>query len=371
MRVLIAAGGTGGHIYPGIAIAKKIQKEHPEVQITFVGTHKGLEKDLIPKEGFPLKIIRVKGFKRKLSLDTFQSIKTLFLGLNDAKQVIKKMKPDIVIGTGGYVCGPILFMARIQRVPTLIHEQNAFPGVTNKILSRFVDKIAISFSESEKYFKVPDKLVLAGNPIREEFKYNGKELARKKLNIPGDYWVIAVSGGSQGALSINKSMIHVIKALKERDNVMVIHITGRNQHQEVLHLLKDEDVQLEQYPNIQVLPYSYDVADIYQAADIIVSRSGAMTISEITAVGRPSILIPFPYATDNHQEFNAKVITDKHGGIMIKDCNLNGQLLLTTIEDMLSDPVKMKKMEEATSNLGILNADDILYNEIINLMNVN
>lgn len=371
MKVLIAAGGTGGHIYPGISIATKIKKEHPEAIITFVGTDKGLEKDLIPKEGFPIEIIRVKGFRRKISFDTFKSIGKLFSGLFDAIHVIKKTNPDIVIGTGGYVCGPILFIASMYKIPTLIHEQNAFPGITNKILSRFVDCVAISFTESKSFFKNNKNIVLSGNPIREEFKDSNRMIARAKMNIPKEDFVISVSGGSQGALSINNSMVKVIDELKKYKDIRIIHITGKGQYENILRMLKEKNITINRYPKIQILPYSFEVANIYKASDLIISRAGAMTISEITAVGRPAILIPFPYATDNHQEFNARVISDMDGGILIKDKELNGDVLLETIKKLRNNKDRLNKMEESTRKLGILNGDDILYNEIINLLKSN
>lgn len=371
MKVVIAAGGTGGHIYPGIAIANKIRKENPNVQITFVGTQKGLEKDLVPGEGYSLEFIRVKGFRRKLSIDTLKSIGGIFSGLKDAHDIIKKIRPDIVIGTGGYVCGPMLLSAKIHKIPTLIHEQNAFPGITNKLLSRVVDRVAISFRESEKYFKNTEKTILSGNPIRQEFKKSDKMDARSYLGLPTDNQIIVALGGSQGAWSINQSMVTVIKALKDKKNINIIHITGKNQYDKVLDMFKTDGIDIHKYSNIQILPYSQDVAKLYSACDLIISRSGAMTVSEITAVGRPGIFIPFPYATDNHQEFNAKVVADRGGGILILDKDLNGKILLNNIESLLTNKNKLIKMENITKKLGILNGDEIIYNEIMKLIKMN
>ncbi len=364
MKVVIAAGGTGGHIYPGISIANYIRSKEPGSQILFVGTNKGFEKKLVPKEGYDLQIIRVKGFERKFSLDTLKTVRELFLGVGDAKKIIKDFKPDVVVGTGGYVCGPVLFSAWVCKVPTLIHEQNAFPGVTNRILSRLVDKVASSFPEATKYFKHKDRVVISGNPIRSEFKERSRESARKKLSIPMNKKLIVVTGGSQGAQSINKSMVHVIKELKDRPDVHIVHVTGEKQHERVLEALKEQNVDSSTLKNVEIVPYSFDMATLYKASDLIIARAGAMTVSEITAVGRSSILIPYPYATDNHQEFNAKVITDKKGGVLILDQDLSGQLLIDTIKELVGDTKKLRAMEEITFKLGILNGDDIIYNEI-------
>lgn len=368
MKVLIAAGGTGGHIYPGIAIAKYIISKQPEAEIVFVGTNKGLEKDLVPKDGFEIKLIRVKGFQRKLSIDTLKTIQELFLGLNDAKNIVKKHKPDIVIGTGGYVCGPVLFAAWLHKVPTLIHEQNAFPGVTNRILSHFVNKVALSFPEAANYFKNKEKVITSGNPIRSEFKENKRKTAREKLNIPLDATVIIATGGSQGAQSINNSMVEVIKRMKEMKHVTIIHITGKNQYENVMTMFQEQEVYLKGYQNISILPYSYDMPNLFKACDIIVARAGAMTVSEICAVGRGSILIPYPYATDNHQEYNARVITDKKGGILILDKDLTGAILYEELSGLIANTAKLREMEKTTYKLGILNADEIIYNEIMTLI---
>ncbi len=364
MKVLIAAGGTGGHIYPGIAIAKYIMSKQPEAQIVFVGTDRGLEKDLVPKEGFEIKLIRVKGFKRKLSIDTLKTVKEMFLGLNDAKNIVKKFKPDIVVGTGGYVCGPVLFAAWQHKVPTLIHEQNAFPGVTNRILSKFVNKVAVSFPEASHYFKNKKKIVTSGNPIRSEFKDNDRKVARENLNIPLDATLIVTTGGSQGAQSINKSMLEVIKQYKDEKHVHIIHITGKNQYENVMSLLEEQHIAIANHKNIQVLPYTYDMPNLLKSCNLVIARAGAVTVSEICAVGRGSILIPYPYATDNHQEFNARVITEKNGGILILDKDLNGKLLCDEISKLIFNKEKMQKMEKVSYELGILNADDIIYNEI-------
>lgn len=364
MKVIIAAGGTGGHIYPGIAIANYIKHKEPDSQILFVGTSKGLETELVPKEGYPIQIIRVKGFKRKLSLDTLKTVKELFLGLGDAKKIIKDFKPDIVVGTGGYVCGPVLFSAWTSKVPTLIHEQNAFAGVTNRILSRLVDRVASSFPEAIKYFKHKDRVVVSGNPIRSEFKERDRESARKKLSISMDKKLIVVTGGSQGAQSINTSMVHVMKELKDRPDVHIVHVTGKKQYEKVLEDLEKENINPSTFKNLEVVPYTYDMATLYKASDLIIARAGAMTVSEIAAVGRSSILIPYPHATDNHQEFNARVIADKKGGILILDKDLNGQILIDTIKELIKDTKKLRQMEKITSELAVLNGDEIIYNEI-------
>ncbi|NTW72185.1 MAG: undecaprenyldiphospho-muramoylpentapeptide beta-N-acetylglucosaminyltransferase [Eubacteriaceae bacterium] len=369
MKVLIAAGGTGGHIYPGIAIANIIKKNHPDAEIRFVGTSKGMEKDIVPAAGYPISMIRVKGFERKLSMDTLKSVGELFKGLADARKLVKDFKPDITIGTGGYVCGPILFIAARMGIPTLIHEQNAFPGATNKLLARFVDRVAISFEESIKYFHHAEKLFLSGNPIRQDFFAVDKMKARKKLEIPQDSRLIVSVGGSQGALTINTAMMEVIKEYKDNKNVYVVHVTGKKQYAAFTLKMK-EIADIEGSENIRILAYSNDMPDLLNGADLVVSRAGAMSVAEIAAASAASILVPFPFATDNHQEYNARTITENGGGMLILDKALKDdpKLLTRTVDMLISSPDRLAEMSTKAKETAVLNSDVIIYEKIKELL---
>lgn len=266
MKYLFAGGGTGGHIYPAIAIAKEILKNEKNAQILFVGTKKGLENELVPREGFELKTITVQGFKRKLSLDTLKTIYKAMVGLKEANNILNEFKPDVVIGTGGYVCGPVLMMAALKGIPTLIHEQNAFPGLTNKVLSRFVKVVAVSFEESVKYFKNKEKVVVTGNPIRRELLKVTKEEGLKNLGFYSDKPLIVSVGGSRGAEKINFTMVEF---LKQKDkNLQVLIITGANQYEKVLEKVKTETIDIDE--TVKIIPYCHNMQDVYAAADIII-----------------------------------------------------------------------------------------------------
>lgn len=365
MKVLIAAGGTGGHIYPGLAIAEKIKEKNPDVEIVFIGSKVGMEKNIIPQSGYPIEYIRVRGFERKASLETLAAIKGIFDGLNDAKKIIRNHQPDLVIGTGGFTAGPLLLIASRRKIKTLIHEQNAYPGKTNLMLGKRVDRIAISFKEAEKYFP-KEKTFLAGNPVRSEYHQIDKNKFRENLNLSSTQKMILIMGGSQGAGSINRSALSLIEFYKDRKDRVVYHLTGKDQFDAIKKEV--ENMGLTTSGHVFVNAYSNEVQRLLGAADLVVSRSGAMSVAEIQAVGIPSILVPYPMAAGNHQEFNARVITDAGGGILIKDRDLNGNLLIQTVEALLRDESKLQEMSQIAKKLSIINAGDRIYDEINKLM---
>lgn len=367
MRVLITGGGTGGHIYPAIAIANKIQDSIKNAQILFVGTEKGLERELVPKAGYRLETITISGFKRKLSMDTLKSVRDLFWGIKDAVSVIKKFKPDIVIGTGGYVCGPVVFVASLMNIKTLIHEQNVIPGVTNKILSRFANKILVSFDDSKKYFHNSSKIVVTGNPVRNDFIHFDKVQLRKELNIHDDRLVVTSFGGSRGAEKINDVMMEVIKRLNDRKDIHIFHITGEIHYHGVMEKLEKSEFVFGS--NISVQPYAHDMPKLMGASDLIISRAGAITLAEITAMGLPSILIPSPYVTNNHQEYNARVLEKNGAAVVLLEKDLNDKNIVDLLQLFLKDRQRLEDMAFKSKALGKTNAADVIYTNILNLTN--
>jgi UDP-N-acetylglucosamine--N-acetylmuramyl-(pentapeptide) pyrophosphoryl-undecaprenol N-acetylglucosamine transferase len=365
VKILIAAGGTGGHIYPGLAIAEKIKKENPQAEIIFVGSKVGMEKNIIPQYGYPIEDIRVRGFERKLSLETLAAVKGIFDGLNDSKKMIQKHKPDLVIGTGGFTAGPLLLIANRKKIKTLIHEQNAYPGKTNLMLGKRVDRIAISFNEAKQYFP-EEKVFLAGNPVRLDYQKADRKEARNSLSLSDNQKLILIMGGSQGAGSINRSALELMKFYRFREDRVIYHLTGKDQYDMIKGEVKN--LGLSSSGRMFVEAFSSEVHRLLTAADLVVSRSGAMSVAEIQTVGIPSILVPYPLAAGNHQEFNARVITDPGGGILIKDVDLTGDSLIQAVEAMLSDEKKLRSMSEITKGLSILDAGDRIYNEIEKLM---
>ncbi|NLL05014.1 MAG: undecaprenyldiphospho-muramoylpentapeptide beta-N-acetylglucosaminyltransferase [Clostridiaceae bacterium] len=366
MKVLISGGGTAGHINPGIAIAKYIKSKNPDCEILFVGTKRGLETTLVPRENFELKTIKVKGFKRKLSKDTLVSVKELFQGIHEARVIIKEFKPNLVIGTGGYVCGPVVFNAARMKIPTLIHEQNAFPGVTNKLLSRFVDKVAISFKESEKFFKDKKKIVFTGNPIRGEMLNIDRKAAKEKLGIEKDKSLVVIFGGSRGAETINNTVSELISQHRDEDKFHLLFATGEAQYDNIKSKLGSINSKY-----IKVVPYIYNMGDVMAAADLVVGRAGAITLSELTALGVPSILIPSPYVTANHQEYNARALETQEAAIVILEKNLNHKILYDRINTLLKDANTLEKMAQNSKNMGITNASEKIYDIIDELIKTN
>ena len=363
MKILISGGGTAGHINPGIAIAKYIVQKNPTAEILFVGTQKGLETKLVPREGFTLATIKVRGFKRKLSLDTIVAVKELFQGIIEARRIIKKFKPDMVIGTGGYVCGPVVFNASRMKIPTLIHEQNAFPGVTNRILSRFTDAVAISFKESKEYFKSSKKLVLTGNPVRLEMLTVDRGLARKNMGLAQDKPTVVVVGGSRGAGKINETVAEMILQYYKSEDCNIIFSTGDLQYDSINKKLTDVIDS-----SVQIKPYIFEAANTYAAADLVICRAGAITVSELEVLGVPSIMIPSPNVTANHQEYNARALEKEGGAVVILEKDLTAELLYQQMTNLLRDKDQLGKMSRNAKKVGITNASEKIYAIIQEIM---
>ncbi|OCL28122.1 undecaprenyldiphospho-muramoylpentapeptide beta-N-acetylglucosaminyltransferase [Orenia metallireducens] len=369
MKVLISGGGTGGHIYPGLAIARGLEEEFDDLEIIFVGTERGLEADIIPKAGYDLKTISVQGLPRKLSLKLFKSILKTGVGLIEARKIVKEFKPDIVIGTGGYVCGPIVLAAALSKVPTLIHEQNAYPGITNKLLSRFVDKIALSNIDAQKYFKSKEKTILTGNPIRPEILKKDRNEALAELGIAEGKKIILVFGGSRGARSINQAVIGLYPKIK-RSNLQLLHITGKQDFDFVIEKAKEMGINDVERGNIMVKPYLYNMAAALAVANLVISRAGATGLAEITACGIPAILIPYPYASENHQLHNAQSLEKKGAAKVILDDKLTTEILNELISDLFTHEEKLIKMAKASGELGQPQAIEKLINLIKDLIRV-
>ncbi|NLN14857.1 MAG: undecaprenyldiphospho-muramoylpentapeptide beta-N-acetylglucosaminyltransferase [Tissierellia bacterium] len=366
MRYIISGGGTGGHIYPALAIAKEIKNYDQDAEILYIGTKDSLEAELVPKEGIPFKAIRVKGLPRRINKNFFISLKELFIGLRQSQAIIDDFKPDMVIGTGGYVCGPIVYKAAKNNIPTLIHEQNAFPGITNKILSRYVDRVATTFEESAKYFKYPDRVVNTGNPIRGEILNRDKKASYKKLDIDPNKPLVLSFGGSGGQKSLNDAIIDILLNDSWSDDFQLIHVTGKRLYEGFMKSLEEKNITLK--GNIRILPYLYDMPDALNIADLLISSSGAITLAEASAIGLPSILIPKSYTAENHQEYNARAFEKAGASVVILEKDLSGQLLMETIEDLLRDRGKLRRMSINSKKLGNINATKEILKLVRELM---
>jgi UDP-N-acetylglucosamine--N-acetylmuramyl-(pentapeptide) pyrophosphoryl-undecaprenol N-acetylglucosamine transferase len=340
-KLMIAGGGTGGHIYPAIAIAREYLGRNQSRRVVFVGTERGLERTIVPKAGFPLEFISVGGLKGKGGLDLLSSIARLPLGFIQAFRLVGKHRPNVVLGVGGYSSGPVLLAAVLRRVPTIVHEQNAFPGLTNRLLSRFVKKVAVAFAEALPRMNRPDGVV-TGNPVRTEF------FAARRQPAAGNRQRLLIFGGSQGSRVLNDSMTGALLFLSRlKDRLDIVHQTGPNELQKVQQAYKTSGA----FPNARVVAYLDPIVDEIAAADLVVSRAGAMTIGELSAIGRPAIFVPFAAATNNHQELNARVVEKAGGGIVITENELTPERLGHAIEQIINDPERTRRMGEAARKL--------------------
>jgi UDP-N-acetylglucosamine--N-acetylmuramyl-(pentapeptide) pyrophosphoryl-undecaprenol N-acetylglucosamine transferase len=345
MRVLIAAGGTGGHIYPGIAVAKEIMRRLPSSTVRFVGTARGLETRLVPKSGFELSLIESTGLKNVSLVAILRGLLLLPKGFFAARRVIREFGPDIVVGAGGYVSGPVLLAAALMRRPTLVMDSNALPGWTNRVLARFVDKAAVSFDEALPYFR--GKGVLTGNPVRSEFF----EIPAKQRDP--ERVALLLFGGSQGARAINDAMIAALPYLSSRKEVLwVTHQTGAAEFEKVRHGYE----QAGWSDKVEVKPYIDDMMSEFSKADLIVSRAGATTSAELVAAGKAAIMVPFPLAADDHQRKNAEALQAAGAARMILQSELTGERLAGEIDSLLAAPEQINQMQTASRKLARIDA---------------
>ena len=368
MKVILSGGGTGGHVYPAICIGKALQKIEKDTELLFVGTNKGMEMDIVPKEGVKLKTIKVRGFKRSLSVDNAKAFFEIFTGLFESAKIIKAFKPDVVIGTGGYVCGPVLLMASLMGIPTLIHEQNAVPGITNKILSRFVKRVAVTYKGTEKQFKYEDRVFYSGNPIREGFQAINKEEGLKVLGFDTNLPLILVTGGSSGAKKINLSMGKLAKDCVENKKFQILHVTGKKTYDEVLEYYKVFGIRDFKKGNLKVIPYLSKMAEALSAADLVIARAGAGILSEIAVTGCPALLIPYPFATNNHQEMNARAYEEAGGAKVLLEEGLHETSLFNEVTKLLANNEKRKMMTEAGKKFGKTDSAEIIAKEVMELL---
>ena len=366
MNVLISCGGTGGHIYPGIAIADKIKEKKPDANILFVGTKTGMENQLIPASGYEIKNIDAKGFDRKHLLSNIKTVHDTLSGSKEMKAILKDFKPDIAIGTGGYVTGPVLLQAKKHHIPCYIHEQNAMPGVANKLISRFADKVFISFEGTQKFFAHPDRTVLSGNPVRAEFSTLDRQECRRELGLEDKDKMILIFGGSLGAQVINEETIQLIQRLEKLElGYKVIFVTGNRYYDEIRQIVDgNRDGKLPDF--VTLMAYAYNMPQLMCASDVVISRSGAIAVSEIAACGRPSILIPSPNVTSNHQYYNAKALADQGAAVLLEEKNLLEESvdLSEEVLKILGNEDRIKEMSLAAAAMGKTDAAEIICSSI-------
>lgn len=356
-KILFATGGTGGHINPALAVAGYIRENYPKAEILFVGTADRMEAQLVPAAGYDFKTIEIQGFSRELNFEGFKhnirTVNLLFKSEGQAKKIIEDFKPDVVIGFGGYVSGPVLSVAARMGIPTAVHEQNAFPGVTNKNLAKKVDVVMLTAPEAEKLLKPKNPCVVTGLPIRGEIISANKEFARAEMKLDSRPLILSM-GGSLGARAINEAVKYLILHRFEKKDCYYLHATGKAGASMIDDIGKDVD--LNANPQIMLREYINDMDRCLAAADLVVCRAGASSLSEIQALGKPSILVPYPYAAENHQYYNAKTMSDRDAAILIEEKDFTGERLLSEVEKLLSKPERLKKMGKNARAMAILDA---------------
>ena len=371
MRVLISGGGTGGHINPALAIAGMIREKHKDSVIEYVGTKRGLETRLVPREGYKLHTVKVRGFSRSLSPVNIDAAIKAVTSVWEAKRIIKKFKPDIVIGTGGYVCWPVLKAASQLGIPTTVHEQNAVVGMTVKMLSKYVDKVMISFEESRELFDCPEKLVLTGNPIKNEMLSASRGESRRKLGFDDHTPMILSYGGSLGAMKVNSNVISVIENFSEKNDVYHVHATGRGEWASIKEKLiargYSDNGDYVTKGKVTVREYIYDMPTLMSATDIVISRAGAMTIAELSAMGKAAVMIPSPNVTNNHQYKNAKVLADAGAACLLEESSLTPSRLTQNIEYYLFRQNERQRMELLVKDFADPDANRRIFEEILKL----
>lgn len=344
MKVLFSCGGTGGHINPALAVADTLKRRGADFKALFVGAAGGMEGVLVPKAGYDIKSVKVRGFRRRLSLSNIDAAVKAVTSVFAAKRILKRFAPDVVVGTGGYASYPAVRAAAKLGIPTLIHEQNAFPGVATRRLSRFADLICLSFKESEKYFDraVRPKTVVTGNPVRPEILAADRETARKELGL-GDETYIVSFGGSLGAEKVNEFVFAMLESfVKDNKSVRAVHATGKGGKAKYSALAAAKGLNRAQ--NIEIREYIYDMPRQLAAADVVICRAGAVTIAENCCLGKAAILIPSPNVTADHQYKNAKVLEDAGAAMLLREADTDGATLTAAVKLLVSDGALREEM---------------------------
>ena len=350
MRVIVTGGGTGGHIYPALAIAQGIMARNNRSKILYVGVRTGMEARLVPAAGFDFKGVSGQGMPRKLNLGMIKAGAKGFRALWETKEILKEFRPDLVVGTGGYVSGPVVLTAALFGIPTLLHEQNALPGVTNKLLGRFVRGVMVTFPESISYFAKKDKVTLTGLPVRPDVGKISKPAGLSHYALGPDRITLLVTGGSRGARTLNQAMITVLEHLVKRPDIQVIWATGSETYQETMQELQKCGLGMDN-PRWRIMEYLHDMPEAIAAADLAIGRAGAASLAELMAAGKPCILIPYPYAAENHQEHNARAIVHAGAARLILDQDLNGEVLWQTIRELVNGSGELTGMAAAAKGL--------------------
>ncbi len=366
MRVVLTGGGTGGHIYPALAVGKELKARDPQAELLYIGGRRGLESKIVPEHGIAFEALEITGFRRSLSWENVRTVIRFLQAVRRSKELLRRFRPDAVVGTGGYVCGPVVYAASRLGIPAMIHEQNVVPGLTNKFLSRYVDAAAVSFKESMPHFsRVPD-VVHAGNPSASAAAGADAALGYRSLGIAPDTPFVLTVGGSGGARALNEAAIGMVPHLARLPGVHFVFVTGERFHEESLSRIRE--MKPEAADRVHVLPYIHNMPEVLAAASLVVSRAGASMIAELTAAGKPAVLVPSPNVTNNHQEANARSVAEAGAAVMILERDLTGESLFAGVQEMMRDTLRREAMAAASRKLGMPDAASVIVGQLARII---
>ncbi|MEA4965795.1 MAG: undecaprenyldiphospho-muramoylpentapeptide beta-N-acetylglucosaminyltransferase [Oscillospiraceae bacterium] len=368
MNIIFTCGGTAGHINPAIALAKLVRERQPDCKILFIGAKGGMEETLVPREGFPLKTLAISNFQRKISLQNLRHNVTAAVNVvtsaRTARTYLRDFQPDVIVGMGGYASYPAMKQGIRMGIPTLVHEANAVPGLTTKMVADQASRVMISFAESRQYYAHKERTVVVGMPVRAEFVNGDKEEMKQKLGYAGKKLVVSC-WGSLGARDMNRQMVEFIRLEATEKPFCHVHATGGGSWSWMPQSIREAGVDLGENPQIDLREYIFNMQELMVAADLVISRAGASTLNEIAASGTPSIIVPSPNVTDNHQERNARILEQRGGAVVIREAECSGEKLYGTAKTMLADPVGMARMGEAARAAAVLDSSERIYDLIL------
>lgn len=373
MKILVTGGGTGGHIYPALALIKRIKEKHKEAEFLYVGTYRGLESKIVPKQSIDFEPLKVEGFKRKLNMEGITyNIKTVWYfiqSIRKAKNIIHAFQPDIVIGTGGYVSAPVCYASSKLKIPTIIHEQNSVAGITNKFLAKHVTKVAICFEDARSQFENnQDKVVFTGNPRAQEVAEIKANDSLKQFGLNPDTPTIVIFGGSRGAAAINNAVVEQCTEFSQAP-YQTLFITGQESYESITRKWQENCGEPANQSKVKIVPYVDNLPEVFASVSLVVARSGATTLAELTALGVPSVLIPSPNVTEDHQTRNARSLSDVNAAVLIKENDLKADNLVAEINRLMADQKLREQMSVRSRQLGVPDASDRIINLMSDVLN--
>ena len=370
-KMIFTCGGTAGHINPAIALAQLAREKEPTVEILFVGAERGLEKDLVPKAGYHFRTVHISSFHRSFKPHEIKhnliSACNLLRSPREARAILREFQPDVVIGTGGYASFPLVKAAAKAGIPTAVHESNMVPGLTTEMLEPFANRIMVGFESCRKYYKHPQKVAVTGTPVREDFFALTKAQAKDQLGV-NDGRLLVSFWGSLGASGMNQQMVDFLALEAAKEPFHHIHAAGSGNLTALKHALKERGVVLSEHPALDVREYIYDMARVCRAADLVICRAGASTISELTALGVPALMVPSPYVTNNHQEKNARALEESGGAVVLLERECSGQALFQAASGILRDEERRAEMERSMLSLGIRDAGERIWQTVLEII---